>query len=228
MWQHQVLQRLQELVIAADKERCIAVTDSRIAMDEAAALVSKLQGVERAQEIYQQRASMYAYQLALMTSQMEGAAHQAHVQMDQTKKMLQARIRKLHDQLVNARIQLKDVTNSLQSASDSEKALQQEVQELSEALRQVKAQLSCAVGERDAMKIQLAGHSSAISCSIEEALAARDAEIKDYVCSHIVAQFRPGCAFYVHLVVTRHVARFVLLSNLRLFLAGMILISSQP
>lgn len=209
---------MKELVIAADKERCIAVTDSRIATDEAAAIEFKLQGVDRAREIFQQRASIYANQLALMTTQMEGAAHQARVQMNQIKEISQARIRKLHDELLTVRVQLKDVTSSLQSAAESEQARQQEVQELSKALRQVNAELCCAIGERAAMKIQLAGHSSAISCSIEEALAARDAEIKDYVCSHIVAQCRTGCALYVRLDVLRHVARFLLLSTYTCFM----------
>lgn len=191
--QETAMARVQELVITADKERCIATTELRIAQDEVAELTCKLLGIERANEVHQQRASMYAYQLYLKTSQMEDAAQQAQAQMKESKDMLNERIESLLRQLMHAQAQLKDVTKSLQSASESGQAQRQSIQELSASLRKTKARLDCASGERDALKVQLAGHSTATSTGMEEARAARDAEIKDYICSHVIEQLKTGC-----------------------------------
>ena len=193
MWKDRFVDRLQELVLAADRDRCASVTEAHIARDEASAVVSRLQAIERSHELAQQRACICAHQVSVITAKFHDAGHQAEAHISELKTIFEARITDIQDQLSHAQAQVQTMAGSLQSAAESEQERHKEVQALSDERRHLSSHLECAVAERDAMRMQLAGHTSAVSMGLEEAVAARDAEMKDYLCSHVSALLRLGC-----------------------------------
>lgn len=188
----QAMAQLQELVITADKERCVAVSEARIANDSMLQYASRLHGMEQALKLHQQRANFCSNHASMLSCQLQDVAQQSHIQLAQTRKLFQQRVNDVQDQLMHTRLQLKEVTSSLQSARESEASLKCDMQTQFESVRELKSLLQCTTAERDGLRIQLAGHGCATLDNTECSTFARDAEIKDYICSHITALLGSG------------------------------------
>eukprot|EP00892_Ulva_mutabilis_P011001 jgi/Ulvmu1/8273/UM041_0084.1 len=202
----EVLISLQKLVIAAEGERCAACVEAQIAHDVSSALMQRLQGIEKSHQLFQQQARTGAQQLSIITAQLEETGRQGQLHMSEMKAMLDQRVRKLQDQLLHAQIQRQSMACSLQSAAESEQGLLRKVRCLSDDLSHVKSELECAQGKHDALRSNVAIHASASVSGVEETVAARDAEIKDCICSHIATLMQPGQNMDHILAVTRELA----------------------
>jgi chromosome segregation ATPase len=190
-WQKAVLKSYQDMVLEADKQRQQAVTDARIAMDEVELLSTRLRALERAKEEAVQAAALRGACLALCTSHAAKSTQLSQRQAEETLTAQADRISALHKQLSQALCQVQVMSQEAIAASAPESERVEEIQSLSHALKDLRTQLHCVTSECNSLKMQASSHPT--GCDNQpDAVAARDAAIKDYFLSSMLPQLKQG------------------------------------
>lgn len=193
-WQAEVIKSFQDMVLEADKHRQSAVTNSRIAMDEVEILSTRARALERAKEEAVQTADALAARLSFSEAFASKSKNLASNQYAESLTARDEQITNLQKQLSHALSQVQQASHQAREASAAESVHVQEVQQLTAALHEMKAQLHDVTTECTAMKIELSGHAAGADQHRHAAVDVRDAAIKDYFLANVMPQLRNGYA----------------------------------